>query len=271
MGRIKELLNGILYILVILLAQKIVYYVYSLGVFRYCEGGAGFIRGFYPDSLLSDAEIALKWIRETQFYTLILGWILGLGLIFLIVKLTHQKPFSNLTQRLGAVNLLLTAIIGFGVVFLTNGLVLTLECFVPLPEMAFGYENTAIPFWVILLSVGILVPVAEEILFRGFVMGKLMESGWETYAVIVQTLLFSASHMNFGQGLSVLILGFVCGYVVLKTRSIKASIVIHSLFNLTNLYMEQTDLSMDAIGQLIVLMVIGAVLIALGFEKLRYA
>lgn len=270
MGRIKDLLSAILYILIILFAQKIVYYMYSLALFRYAGNGSELIRQFYPDSQMSDTEMILDWLHETGLYTLILGWILGLVLIILLSKLTKQELLYGAHQRLGMVNLLMSGIIGFGVMFLTNGLMVTLEWFVPLPEVAYGYEHTGMPFWSVLLIVGILVPVVEEVLYRGYILGKLMESGGETYSVILQAVLFGVSHLDFGQGLSVVILGLVCGFATTKTESIKAGIMIHCLFNLTNLYLYQVDLQLDAVGQLLVLTLLGGVLIKLGFEKLHF-
>ncbi|MBC7958224.1 MAG: hypothetical protein H7X94_00020, partial [Vallitaleaceae bacterium] len=57
------------------------------------------------------------------------------------------------------------------------------------------------------------------------------------------------------------------GLAVLKTKSIKSAIIIHCVFNSTNLYLGQMDALYDG-GQLIVFVVLGLLLTFFGVEKL---
>ena len=97
---------------------------------------------------------------------------------------------------------------------------------------------------------GIVVPFAEEGLFRGILLsmllfgfGKLYQeaaAGWLT--ILFSTLIFSAAHLNnlgdyptgfilFQVGFSSL-LGFAFGFARVRTGSIYPAILLHSFFNL---------------------------------------
>jgi membrane protease YdiL (CAAX protease family) len=86
----------------------------------------------------------------------------------------------------------------------------------------------------LLLSVTIVVlaPLGEEILFRGFLQKKLEES-WQdiTRAVLVTSLFFAFIHMNPVWIIQIYLLGVILGYLAWKTGSILTSLVLHSLNN----------------------------------------
>ncbi|MFZ2539760.1 MAG: CPBP family intramembrane glutamic endopeptidase [Oscillospiraceae bacterium] len=86
-------------------------------------------------------------------------------------------------------------------------------------------------FWLNLLTVGILVPIFEELLFRGLVYTELRKVSKVTIAIVIQGLLFGVYHMNIIQGAYAAILGIVLGYVYYKFKTILAPIVIHIVLN----------------------------------------
>ncbi|WP_304509509.1 CPBP family intramembrane glutamic endopeptidase [Anaerotignum sp.] len=72
-------------------------------------------------------------------------------------------------------------------------------------------------------------PIAEEIVFRGFVMRELQKFG-KFYAILVSAILFGAFHGNFIQSIFATLVGLVLGYVAMN-YSIKWSILIHIINN----------------------------------------
>ena len=82
---------------------------------------------------------------------------------------------------------------------------------------------------------GIAAPIAEELLFRGVMQGRLEESAGPVFALIVSSVLFGVSHIGAGGALAVLAscaAGLLFGTVYLKTRSVAWSIVAHIVANL---------------------------------------
>lgn len=79
----------------------------------------------------------------------------------------------------------------------------------------------------LLLSVGIIVPIFEEILFRGIVLNILRRAFTLRTAVIIQALAFGIVHLNVVQSTYAAVLGFLLAYAALKFRTIIAPIAIH--------------------------------------------
>ena len=86
------------------------------------------------------------------------------------------------------------------------------------------------------ITVVILAPLGEEILFRGFLQ-KLLEESWQdiTRAVLITSLFFAFIHMNPVWVIQIYFLGVVLGYLAWRTGSIFTSLILHSLNNGTAL------------------------------------
>ena len=93
-------------------------------------------------------------------------------------------------------------------------------------EMIFGGS-----FVLTLLSVGIIGPIFEEILFRGLVFGELRKITKVKVALVLQALLFGIYHLNVVQGVYAFILGLIIGFVYYRSNSIFAPIIIHVSIN----------------------------------------
>lgn len=80
----------------------------------------------------------------------------------------------------------------------------------------------------LLLYVGILGPIMEEVVFRGVVMNSFRKYG-KGFAIVTSAFLFGIFHGDFNQGLFAFACGLVFGYVAME-YSIKWSMVLH-IFN----------------------------------------
>jgi uncharacterized protein len=87
-------------------------------------------------------------------------------------------------------------------------------------------------FWGTLVRVAVVAPIVEETLFRGIIMYGLMRNyrGW--YAVLLSGILFSCFHLNPWQMTYTFFLGLLLGFVVVRTRSLPLSILVHAINNL---------------------------------------
>lgn len=82
-----------------------------------------------------------------------------------------------------------------------------------------------------ILGVGFLVPVTEELVFRGLTMTRMEEYWGKRNAVLLSAFVFAVIHGNFLQGLYTLPLGLMLGYVYAKYRSMAAPILFHVAAN----------------------------------------
>lgn len=93
-----------------------------------------------------------------------------------------------------------------------------------------GPLTTAEIIWVIVL-VCVIVPVGEEIFFRGFVFGALRRWGVLTAAGL-SALFFGAVHQQIVHFLPVFLLGVVLALVYERTQSLLPVMVVHGVNNL---------------------------------------
>ena len=90
--------------------------------------------------------------------------------------------------------------------------------------------STASPVLMI-LAVCIVGPIAEELVFRGMIFGKLRRAFSFWPAAIISGIMFGVFHMNIMQGVYASVLGVLLAYVYEKTQTIFGSIFFHIVFN----------------------------------------
>lgn len=93
-----------------------------------------------------------------------------------------------------------------------------------------GSENLAAVL-VFYLTLGVMAPICEEILFRGFLYTALRRYWGVFPSILVSAGLFSAVHLDAGGFLPLFCLGALFAFVVERTRSIFPSMVAHGLWN----------------------------------------
>ncbi|WP_373599237.1 CPBP family intramembrane glutamic endopeptidase [Paraclostridium bifermentans] len=81
------------------------------------------------------------------------------------------------------------------------------------------------------LCVVILVPIFEEIVFRGIIFDHLKRNYSLVTAIIVQALLFGLVHGNIVQGIYTFLAGIVFVLANIYCGSILGSIILHIIFN----------------------------------------
>lgn len=77
----------------------------------------------------------------------------------------------------------------------------------------------------------IIGPIAEEIMFRGFIFNRLMSKMPAWGAVVVSGALFGIFHMNSVQSILAFFIGVAIAILYIKTRSIIACMVFHIINN----------------------------------------
>lgn len=88
---------------------------------------------------------------------------------------------------------------------------------------------------IIVLSVGVLVPAAEELLFRGVLYGWLRQRWGVVPCALISAALFAFAHANVRVGLQIFITGVVLALLYEYSRSIVAPIVAHMTVNTVSL------------------------------------
>ncbi|MDE6743839.1 MAG: CPBP family intramembrane metalloprotease [Lachnospiraceae bacterium] len=83
-----------------------------------------------------------------------------------------------------------------------------------------------------IISAVVLAPVLEEIVFRGYMLGRLLPVFGEKKAVAVVSILFALCHINLFWGLYGLVMGYLLAKVSIRQDNLLYSIAMHIGFNL---------------------------------------
>ena len=101
-----------------------------------------------------------------------------------------------------------------------------------LPKLHQGAEIA-----VLAVLVGVVVPIGEEIFFRGLTLGALRRAMNRHAAVAASAVFFALAHLQLVELLPILILGLVLGYLYELTGSIVPGMIAHGLNNLAALFL----------------------------------
>ena len=84
------------------------------------------------------------------------------------------------------------------------------------------------------VAIGIVSAVAEEVVFRGAVLRRLLDMSderWHWAAIIASALIFGGVHGNVPQFIHAALMGLILGWMYYRTRSIIPGIVFHCVNN----------------------------------------
>lgn len=113
-----------------------------------------------------------------------------------------------------------------------------------LAEVSDAYMETskaqyALQFQVQLIGYGLIVPIMEELLYRGLIYRRLRTFLYTKSAILWSAVVFALVHGNAVQMLYAFALGMALAYFYEHYHSIKASILAHMIMNLTSVLLTQ--------------------------------
>lgn len=215
-----------------------------------------FTQGVLPSQLESVLDESLK------------GWLNLVVILFAASALIFYccflgKPYWNLIwSRREKINIrlknlmlgMLTWFLSYPIVVIISQVfaVLLLLLF---PESKETYEQIPVVYlknlidypWLFFCSaiaIIFIVPIAEEVLFRGFLQTWLMQVLGRLWAIVITSIIFSLFHFSFDQGLSnwellsaLFVLSCFLGFIYERQRSLWAPIGLHASFNAISIFM----------------------------------
>ena len=93
------------------------------------------------------------------------------------------------------------------------------------------FQSSGLDMWVLLLVAGVLIPIAEEVAFRGTLMRGLEWARGPLVAAVMSSLIFALAHGAPAQIAAILPLAWVLARVVQYSGSLWNSVIIHVLNN----------------------------------------
>ncbi|MBL1211202.1 MAG: CPBP family intramembrane metalloprotease [Geminocystis sp. GBBB08] len=86
------------------------------------------------------------------------------------------------------------------------------------------------------ITASIAAPIFEEIMFRGFLLPSLTRYLPVWGAIVASGILFAVAHLSLAETIPLATLGIILGIVYTRSRSLLASITLHSLWNSGTLF-----------------------------------
>jgi len=99
-------------------------------------------------------------------------------------------------------------------------------------DLGTGWESSSIDIAFLFLSVAIVTPIAEELLFRGYILDSIKRMHGDWPAIIGSALLFALVHFNLFGMVPIIMAGVIYGWLRIKTGSLLPSIACHMMWNL---------------------------------------
>ena len=218
-----------------------------LVVFFASQLAAGIIVSFYPSVKNWTSEQGAEWLTSStvaQFVYILLAEAFAIWMILgLVRKARATKAKIGLVKP--ALRDIAYALSGYAVYFVAYIVIVTIASSLSSSLNAdqpqkIGFEGAyGNQLILVFMSLVILPPIAEEIMFRGFLFTSFRQKFRFRYAVLLTSILFGIAHLQFGSGAPLLwvaaidtfTLSVVLCYLREKTGSIWASIMLHAIKN----------------------------------------
>lgn len=212
--------------------------------------------------ILTEVGVSFTALNQTILNTIlalavyILTLIIVVGVPWLIKKSSFTKDEAGLTRLPSWMDILM-APAGFIVYFIVSGiLTFTVTQLVPGFDTSevqqTGFEDISQRYEYILAfaTLVVLAPVAEEVLFRGYLYGKLRKYVPIWVAILATSALFGLVHGQWNVGLDVFALSIILCSLREVTGNIWAGILLHMLKNGVAFYFLFINTSLlDTIGK----------------------
>lgn len=195
---------------------------------------------FAPFFLPNGANLSLdnQILQGTQNGTIIsLTALVTLLCVWLCIFFTIKFKKGNVKQFLAIKGFGFKDFLGFGVaLILLNVVINGITVWLDREPMLFMDELaiSANPLWLLIVAIVVIVPIYEELIFRGFIWSGLASSTLGVWgASVITSILFGLVHMQYEAVEMVMIfaLAMLFSYARIRTGSLLLPIMLHMMNN----------------------------------------
>ena len=235
------LLNAFFYLVAFLLIQMVVMVlVGSIGYVLKGDSWSVALQHVFDGTLAADGKLMIVVSGVSSVLTI------------LLFALCRWSPFSRvyLRSRPWAV-LAWVFVLTFGTVIPSEWMLEQMD--IDMPEQAKHMFESIMSEPLGYVAVGILAPLAEEMVFRGAILRVLLrvfDRRWHWLPIVLSALLFGAVHGNLAQFVHATLLGLLLGWMYYRTDSIVPGVVLHWVNNsvayvMSNLLPQSNEMSLQ--------------------------
>lgn len=157
---------------------------------------------------------------------------LAIGAVCMLV-VWFNSSFKALGLNRFKAGYIFKAVLAWSAYFvITASVMYVLGQFIPDDPQSIGYSNPdAAEMALVFLALVVIVPFAEELLFRGFIYKGIRSRYSFAVSALAVSVLFGAAHGQLNVGIDTFLLSLVLCYLVEKTNSLWPGILVHALKN----------------------------------------
>ncbi len=186
-------------------------------------------------------------------------FLLAFFAIFFLIRKKNVAAELNL-QKTSGKKLIASVLGAVFVIFFVNGCLNlvsllsqeSMDSYEQASSVLYGY-----PLWQALLANSLLVPIAEEVVFRGLLFSRLQKAMPNVAVALITSVVFGLVHGQFIWMLFAFVVGLVLSFVRIKTGSILPTILMHVMINTYATLVSYNVLNINSSVVMIGLMVIG--------------
>lgn len=142
-------------------------------------------------------------------------------------KFGEMFPWKRIRVESGVLSVLMMILI-FPLVMVAN---LFTMLFVQNTVEAMRPMISRYPMWIMILLIGVLAPVCEELVFRGYIFRSLYKSTGFWPAALISAIMFGMMHLNFNQAAYAFVIGMFFAGLAWASGSLWSSVIAHAVFN----------------------------------------
>lgn len=186
--------------------------------------------------------VSFSGLNSSMFQTIVSAVVylftlaIVIGLPWLIRKSRTTKAEIGFTQHMAWLDIAL-ALGGFFIYLALSSILTNLATHLPFynadqaQDTGFVHLSQGYEYLLAFLTLVVIAPVCEEILFRGYLLGKLRKYVPVWVAILVTSALFGAIHLQLNVGVDVFALSIILCLLRVGTGRLWPSIVLHMIKN----------------------------------------
>lgn len=121
-----------------------------------------------------------------------------------------------------------------------------------------------------LFLVSVVIPIVEELMFRGFFYDTVKILSNDLLAIIFTSIAFAVAHFEIRQSIYALFAGLFLAYIKYKYRRLIYTIILHLLMNLTTLVFVPTVLSVNDIRNRAYILFVTIAILLISLYRINY-
>ena len=222
------------------------------------------ILGRYPGAVASLGAVE-SFISRNVLPITAAGAVFASVFLILFFYLDGQKGRIEKKKSSNATDFVMAIIGGAGIAIILNiliGLTGISGIDNTFQEISEAIKST--PIVITIICAGVIIPIAEELIFRGLVFNRIKFQYNFISALLISSIVFGIFHGNLVQGIYATLLGFCLSYTYNKTKSILIPISIHFSANTFVIILGKLTENSDSHVILAIIIIVSLIFAAMG-------